>query len=110
MIKKFKNGKIKMDIQYELRVGYYRVGGTHEENMREMEKFCHFEMSMEDLYVNIINGYPYIVDFNTQLVYDLPHGHFEMFLESLSKGKVIELVPYGKRASKELLQDLENGY
>ena len=68
-------------------------------------------MSMEDLYINQINGYLYIIDYNTRLVYDLPGGYmFKDFLkELLNKGK-IKLIPYGKRISKELLNDLESGY
>ena len=68
-------------------------------------------MCMEDLYINQINGYLYIIDYNTRLVYDLPSGYmFKDFLkELLNKGK-IKLIPYGKRISKELLNDLESGY
>lgn len=110
MIKKFKNGKIYMDIKEDLKSGFYEVGNGHEKDMEELEKFYHDEMFINDLSINQINGCLYIVDFNTQLVYDLPHGHFEMFLESLGKGKKIILQPYGKRASRSLLEDLENGY
>ena len=68
-------------------------------------------MCMEDLYINQINGYLYIIDYNTRFVYDLPGGYmFKDFLkELLNKGK-IKLIPYGKRISKELLNDLESGY
>lgn len=110
MIKKFKNGKIYMDIKEDLKSGYYILGNGHNEDMKELEKFYHDEMFMYDLSINQINGYLYIVDSNTQLVYDLPHAHFEMFLETLGKGEKIVLEPYGKRASRSLLEDLENGY
>lgn len=110
MIKKFKNGKIYLDIKDDLKNGYYQVGNGHEKDMQELERFYHHEMEMDDLYINQINGYLYIVDYSTNLVYDLPHNHFEMFLETLGRGEKIILEPYGKRASKSLLQDLENGY
>ena len=105
MIKKFKNGNIVLDIRDDIKKGYY------EKNIESIENFYHNDMCMEDLYINQINGYLYIVDFNTGLVYDLPGGYlFKDFLEELlNKGK-IKLIPYGKIMSKELLNDLENGY
>lgn len=58
-------------------------------------------------YLSLFNGYQYIVDNNTQTVYDLPRNDFQLFLEELiEKGKII-LEPYGRRMSKSLLQDLE---
>ena len=105
MIKKFKNGNIVLDVREDIKKGYY------EKTIESIENFYHHDMFMEDLYINQINGYLYIVDFNTRLVYDLPSGYtFKDFLkELLNKGK-IKLIPYGKRISKELLNDLENGY
>ena len=105
MIKKFKNGNIVLDIRDDIKSGYY------EKTIDSIENFYHHDMCMEDLYINQINGYLYIVDFNKRLVYDLPGGYlFKDFLEELlNKGK-IKLIPYGKIMSKELLNDLENGY
>ena len=105
MIKKFKNGNIVLDVRGDIKKGYY------EKTIEGIENFYHNDMCMEDLYINQINGYLYIVDYNTGLVYDLPGGYlFKDFLEELlNKGK-IKLIPYGKRISKELLHDLENGY
>ena len=105
MIKKFKNGNIVLDIREDIKKGYY------EKTIEGIENFYHDDMCMEDLYINQINGYLYIVDYNTRLVYDLPGRYlFKDFLEELlNKGK-IKLIPYWKRISKELLHDLENGY
>ena len=105
MIKKFKNGNIVLDVRDDIKNGYY------EKNIESIENFYHNDMCMEDLYINQINGYLYIVDYNTGLVYDLPGGYlFKDFLEELlNKGK-IKLIPYGKKISKELINDLENGY
>ena len=103
MIKKFKNGNIVLVIREDIKKGYY------EKTIDGIENFYHNEMYMEDLYVNQINGYLYIVDFNKRLVYDLPRGYLNFLKELLNKGK-IKLIPYGKRISKELLNDLENGY
>ena len=104
MIKKFKNGNIVLDIREDLKTGYY------EPNIKSVENFYHNFMFMEDLYINQINGYMYIVDFNSQLVYDLPGNNFELFLLELMENGRIKLIPYGKRISKSLIQDLENGY
>ena len=103
MIKKFKNGNIVLDVREDIKKGYY------EKNIESIENFYHNNMCMEDLYINQINGYLYIVDYNTGLVYDLPKGYLNFLEELLNKGK-IKLIPYGKRISKELLHDLENGY
>lgn len=105
MIKKFKNGNIVLDVRDDIKSRCY------EKTINSIENFYYFEMCMENLYINQINGYLYIVDYNTRLVYDLPGGYlFKDFLEELlNKGK-IKLIPYGKIMSKELLNDLENGY
>ena len=103
MIKKFKNGNIVLDIREDIKKGYY------EKTIEGIENFYHHDMCMEDLYINQINGYLYIVDFNKRLVYDLPRGYLNILEEILNKGK-IKLIPYGKKISKELINDLENGY
>ena len=105
MIRKFKNGNIVLDVREDIKKGYY------EKTIESIENFYHHDMFMEDLYINQINGYLYIVDYNTRFVYDLPSGYtFKDFLkELLNKGK-IKLIPYGKKISKDLLNDLENGY
>lgn len=101
MIKKFKNRKIVLDIREDLKSGYY------DKNIQSVENFYHHDMFMSDLYIELINGYQYIVDYNTQTVYDLPRNHFQLFLEDLIKKGKIVLEPYGKRMSKSLLKDLE---
>ena len=76
MIRKFKNGNIVLDIREDIKRGYFDI--------ENIENFCHDDMCWEDLYINQINGYLYITDYNTGLVYDLPGGyHFKDFLEEL---------------------------
>ena len=105
MIKKFKNGNIVLDIRDDIKNDYYK------KTIESIENFYHNDMCMEDLYINQINGYLYIVDFNKRLVYDLPGGYlFKDFLEELLEKGKIKLIPYGKKISKELLHDLEKGY
>ena len=104
MIKKFKNGNLVLDIREELKSGYF------ESNIQDVERFYHNDMFFENLYINQINGYLYIVDFNSNRVYDLPENNFQLFLLELIENGRIKLIPYGKKVSKSLLQDLENGY
>lgn len=96
MIRKFKNGNIRM--KAEVGQGFY--------------SFVHNEMLWDDLYIQQINGYSYIVDFNTGLVYDIPITYMlrgtDSFINDLYKG--VKLFPYSKKESALLLQDLENGY
>lgn len=104
MIKKFKNGNIVLSIKEELKSGYF------EPNIHSVERFYHNDMFFNDLCINQINGYLYIVDLNSNRVYDLPENNFQLFLLELIENRNIKLIPYGKRVSKSLLQDLENGY
>ena len=104
LIKKFKNGKIKVELDY-------RDDGN---TAQEIESVYHDDMFMADLYLNQINGYQYLVDWNTQLVYELGSYLFqnplkEMLDELLEKGKIY-FYPLSKKESLSLLEDLENGY
>lgn len=104
-IKKFKNGKIKMTIQKNYDIN---DDGTINENV------YHDDMFFSDLYINQINGYQYICDFNTSLVYEmgsyLMQNPLKFILDTLQEDKQIYLYPLSKKESKSLLQDLENGY
>ncbi len=107
-IKKFKNGKIKMSIQRDYDIN---DDGSINENV------YHDDMFMSDLSFNQINGYMYLIDQNTQNVYDLQnHGYSIMMntlvqlLDELEKIGVIYFYPLTKKESKSLLQDLENGF
>ena len=104
MIKKFKNGKIllkpdKMDILEDGSID---------------ESFYHDDMFIQDLYINQINGYQYIVDFNTGLVYELGsyllQNPLKYILDELEENGKMYLYPLTRKHSKDLLQDLENGY
>lgn len=104
MIKKFKNGKIllkpdKIDILDD---------GSIDEN------FYHDDMCFSDLYINQINGYMYIVDFNTSLVYELGsyllQNPLKYILDELEEHGKMYLYPLNKHQSLDLLQDLQNGY
>lgn len=97
MIKKFKNGKVMLQCK------------KSELN----ENFYHDEMFWSDLYINQINGYLYITDFNTQLVYEigsyLMQNPIKYILDTIESDGKMYLYPLSKKESKSLLQDLENG-
>jgi len=106
-IKKFKNGKIRFMLE------------TSDLNNGEVdENVYHDDMFFKDLYINQINGYQYIVDFNTGRVYELGSYLLQnplMFLldefkEAREARHYFYLYPLSKRESKSLLKDLENGY
>ena len=104
-IKKFKNGKITMTLEKNYD---FNEDGSINENV------YHDDMFMSDLYINQINGYQYVTDYNTQRVYNLGsyllQNPLKYILDELKEhGKMI-LYPLSKRESKSLLQDLENGY
>lgn len=104
LIKKFKNKKILLKTEKE---DFYADGEMSEE-------IYHHDMFMQDLYINQINGYKYITDYNTNRVYEL--GSYSMqnplkfLLDTLTEKKKIYLLPLNKKESASLLQDLENGY
>lgn len=98
MIKKFINGNILLDNRKDF-VKYNTTG----------ENFYHDDMTMFDLYIVQVNGYLYICDMETKKFYDLPRNHTQLFFEDLEK-KAIRLYPYGKKMSKSLFEDMENGY
>lgn len=102
MIKKFKNGNINLSIKEDLKNGYY--------NINNIEGFIHNEMFLEDLYIEIIGGYLYILDMSSNNLYELGFITIDVFLSELLKGNTIKLYKLNKAVTKELLQDLENGY
>lgn len=109
-IKKFKNGKIAFRMDKD---GWYV-----DEDGKLKDEYYHDVMLMADLSINQINGYQHLVDFNTQTVYSLGtyllQNPMRFILDDIyeahKKGKAYYLYPLGKRESKSLLHDLENGY
>ena len=104
IIKKFKNGKIKLQVEK----CDILQGGTIDENV------YHNDMFWDDLYINQINGYQYVTDFNTSTVYELGshllQNPLKWLLDTLEEDKKMYLYPLTKRESLSLLKDLENGY
>lgn len=60
LVKKFKNGKIKLQLE----------ASDKELEEYERENIYHDDMFMSDLYIETIEGNYIIVDFNTSTVYD----------------------------------------
>lgn len=109
-ITKFKNGKIKLELE----------PSDFDDQGNVREEVYHNDMFMYDLFIEQINGYQYIVDANTQRVYELGsylallvyllQNPLEYLLDELKEHGKMYLYPLSKRESKSLLQDLENGY
>ena len=104
IVKKFKNGKIKIQLDY------MNEGTT----AQEIESVYHDDMFMSDLYINQANGYSYLVDFNTGLVYELGsylmQNPLKQILDELLEKNKIYFYPLTKKQSRDILEDLENGY
>ena len=107
-IKKFKNGKIKMQLE-KSDLFYYSDGNGG----IDIDRLYDDEITMSDLYIQQINGYQYIVDFNTNTVYEmgsyLMQNPLKFIADKMSEGAVY-LCPLTKKTSLDLLEDLENGY
>lgn len=102
MIKKFKNGNINLNIKEDIKNGYY--------NTDNVENFIHGEMWLNDLYIEIIGGYLYVLDTSNYYLYEFGFITINDFLNELLKGYTIKLYPLDKEVTKGLLQDLENDY
>ena len=101
-IKKFKNGNINLSIKEDLKNGYYDINNV--------ENFIHGEMWINDLYIEIIGGYLYILDRSNNNLYEFGFITIDDFLRKLLKCHTIKLYKLDKEVTKDLLQDLENGY
>ena len=108
IIKKFKNGKIKLELETNDKCFYY--GDELEVNF-DVIYGC---MQMADLYIIQIDGYQCLVDYNTQKGYELEsyftQNPLQWFLNTLNENNKIYLHPLSKKQSKDLIQDIEKGY
>lgn len=106
-IRKFKNGKIRMQVNKN---GYYwNDDGTINES------FYHDEMFINSLYIEEIQGNFFIVDYETKNVYDffnsyLLHNPLKFLLDELAeKGRIyLYPMPEGKRLFKQYIKEQEN--
>lgn len=90
IIKKFKNGKIKL--QLEKKWDFEQYTGELSESI------YHDDMFMENLYIDTINGCFYIIDTNKQIIYDYFNGYFiqnplKSLLNDLESNSKIYLYP-----------------
>ena len=112
-IRKFNNGNINMSLE-KSDFFYYQQGTT---DSIDIDAIYNNEITMDDLYFNQINGYSYLVDFNTSCVYDISNQYINVLIElkqllltSYNENMVLKLYALDKKECKSLLQDLENGY
>ena len=101
-IKKFKNGKVKLSIPKN--DFYYRdlYGEV-------IEEFYFDEIETSCLYIVEIEGSYFIIDLETNNVYDyypgyLIHNPLKYLLDELASSKKLYLYPLSKRESKKLLK------
>ena len=101
MVKKFRNGKVKLEVKRN--EYYWNPDGTLS------EVFYFDEMELNNLYIVTIEGELFIVDFSTSRVYDfyngyLIHNPLKYVLDVLAFNKKLYLYPLSKRESKALLK------
>ena len=110
MIKKFKNGKIKLSYP-KSRIDKHCY---LDEEGDILDDYYYNEVEMEDIYFNQINGYMYLVDFNTQLVYELESQNIQnplkWLLDTIKEDGRYYLYPLTRRESEELIHCLNMGY
>ena len=97
-IKRFKNGKIKMEIKIDKR--FSKPAEKEFSNIEDIKQ----SISMDDLHFNRINGYNYLIDLINQKVFEGED------ISKLLENKAIYFYPLSRKLSKSLLQDLSNGY
>jgi hypothetical protein len=109
MLKKFKNGNI------QIKSPYYQPKNSVNYALYtdNIDTFYDNEITQHDLYLNQINGYMYLTDINTQLVYDFDVRYFcqdENYLvqldDYLRNNSVLTMYSLSKKESESLLQYL----
>ena len=104
MVRKFKNGNITIRSPYHMS----KNSVNYELYAKNIDNLYDREIIMKDLYFNQINGYMYLVDYNTQRVYDFSEccNNILYHLDNLFRTtKKIKLYPLSKKESKSLLED-----
>ena len=125
-IKKFNNGNINLSLEVSDKFYYNCSPLSYDDAMKESIKSINIDtiynevITMEDLYFNQINGYMYLIDYNSQKAYDFSVATFKgvnvleylkgLLIECYNDNKVLKLYPLSNKEYKSLMQDLENGY
>ena len=121
LIKKFNNGNINMKLE-KSDLFYHGKNNTCNNkefniNNIDIDSIYNDEITMDDLYFNQINGYMYLVDYNTNNIYDFSNCYNNilldlksMLVDSYNKNESLKLYAVSKKEYKSLMEDLENGY
>lgn len=123
IIKKFKNGNVNLKLERSDWF-YYGMGSvSYEESIKlsnridllDIDSIYDF-MTSEDLYFNQINEYMYLIDCNTQNIYDFSDCYINILIylrrllyNEYINNKSLKLYPVSKKEYKSLMEDLENG-
>ena len=124
-LKKFKNGVINMKLEksdkfyYNSNYNSLSYDETIKKNIDiiDIDMIYNDVLSMNDLSFNQINGYMYLIDFNTNNIYDFSNCYINilMYLKNVlidfyNKNQTLKLYPVSKKEYKELIKDMEGGF
>lgn len=98
-ITRFNDGKIILEATENLKKKYSKV--------KDIGKIFGIEEFDDGLHFEEIYNFPYIIDDDTDLVYDSPALTFEAIIKKLLKNEKIILTPNSKQTSKVLLKTLK---
>ena len=121
-IKKFKNGSINLSLESSDKFYYSKYNTSYDTSVKDSMECIDIDsiyevMTMDDLYFNQVNGYMYLIDYNTQRAYDFSDCYInillylkELLINSYNDNKVLKLYAMSNKDYKSLMEDLENGY
>jgi hypothetical protein len=113
IINKFKNGNVNLKLE-KSDFFYYegKIAGT-----LDIDALYHYVITMDDLVFNTIDGYMYLIDWNTQKLYDFSDCYINILsyleselLEGYKTNKMYKLYPMSNKDFYSLMIDLKNGY
>lgn len=103
-ITKFKNGNINFKLELEDIQGGNKI--------IDIDAIYNNAFFWEDLYIQFIDDEPYLIDFNTQLVYNLFNSYSNVLLQlkELLENNLqgLKIHPLGKNESSEIINNLDD--
>ena len=119
-LNKFKNGNINMKLEKSDKFYHSRNNNiSYDDAIKQNINTVNIDdiynvITMNDLYFDQIDGYMYLIDYNTRLIYDFSSCYINILvylkgilINKYNKNEILKLTPLNKKECKELFQDLE---